>query len=108
MPFPSPMHACMLSHFSRVQLCATPWTAVHQASLSTGFSKQEYWSGLPFPSPGVPSIDLETVPENDIGGFVKRQKILTSSVDYLQYFTNKYRNIITTKSTGCSSLECVS
>ena len=33
LPFPSPMHACMLSHFSCVQLCATLWTAAHQASL---------------------------------------------------------------------------
>ena len=41
----------LLSHFSHVQLCATPWTAAHQAPLSTGFSRQEYWSGLPFPSP---------------------------------------------------------
>ena len=45
------MHACMLSCFSRVQLCATPWTAAYQASLSMGFSRQEHWSGLPFPSP---------------------------------------------------------
>ena len=44
------MHACMLSHFSCVQLSATPWTAAHQAPLSTRFSKQEHWSGLPFPS----------------------------------------------------------
>ena len=42
---------CMLSCFSRVRLCATLWTAAHQAPLSTGFSRQEYWSGLPFPSP---------------------------------------------------------
>ena len=41
----------LLSHISRVRLCATPWTAAHQAPLSTGFSRQEYWSGLPFPSP---------------------------------------------------------
>ena len=41
----------LLSHFSRVQLCATPQMAVHQAPLSLGFSRQEYWSGLPFPSP---------------------------------------------------------
>ena len=51
LPFPSPTQACMLSCFSRVQLCATPWTPAHQALLSTGFSRQEYWSGLPFPSP---------------------------------------------------------
>ena len=50
-PFSSPMHARMLSRFSRVQLYATPWTAAHQAPLSTGFSRQEHWSGLPFPSP---------------------------------------------------------
>ena len=37
--------------FSRVQLLATPWTAAYQAPLSTGFSRQEYWSGLPVPSP---------------------------------------------------------
>ena len=41
----------LLSHFSRVWLCATPWTAAHQAPLSLGFSRQEHWSGLPFPSP---------------------------------------------------------
>ena len=41
----------LLSRFSRVQLCATPKTAAHQAPLSLGFSRQEYWSGLPFPSP---------------------------------------------------------
>ena len=41
----------LLSHFSRVRLCATPETAAHQAPPSLGFSRQEYWSGLPFPSP---------------------------------------------------------
>ena len=41
----------LLSPFSRVRLCATPWTAAHQAPLSLGFSRQEHWSGLPFPSP---------------------------------------------------------
>ena len=51
LPFPSPMHACMLSRFSHVQFCVTLWTAAHQAPLSPGFSRQEYWSGLPFPSP---------------------------------------------------------
>ena len=40
----------LLSHFSRVRLCATPWTAAHQAPPSLGFSRQEYQSGLPFPS----------------------------------------------------------
>ena len=39
------------SHFCRVRLCATPQTAAHQAPPSLGFSRQEHWSGLPFPSP---------------------------------------------------------
>ena len=42
------LSACMLSH---VQLFATLWTAVHQAPLSMGFSRQEYWNGLPCPAP---------------------------------------------------------
>ena len=41
----------LLSHFSRVQLCATPETAAHQAPPALGFSRQERWSELPFPSP---------------------------------------------------------
>ena len=41
----------LLSHFSRVWLCATPQTAAHQVLPSLGFSRQEHWSGLPFPSP---------------------------------------------------------
>ena len=46
---------------SSVQLFATPWTVAHQAPLSLGFSRQEYWSGLPFPPPGDlpdPGIEL--------------------------------------------------
>ena len=37
---------------SHVRIFATPWTVAHQGSRSMGFSRQEYWSGLPFPSPG--------------------------------------------------------
>ena len=37
---------------SSIQLFVTPWTVAHQAPLSIEFSRQEYWSGLPFPSPG--------------------------------------------------------
>ena len=47
-------NACMhAKSFSRVHFCVTPWTAAHQAPLSPGFSRQEYWSGLPFPSPRI-------------------------------------------------------
>ena len=52
-PYGQPHHkAIMVLSLSRVRLFVTPWTAVHQAPLSLGFSRQEYWRGLPFPSPG--------------------------------------------------------
>ena len=41
----------LLSDFSYVRLLATPWTAAYQAPPSMGFSRQEYWSGVPLPSP---------------------------------------------------------
>ena len=46
------MHVCALSHFSCVWLFVTLWTVACQAPLSMGFSRQEYWSGLPYPAPG--------------------------------------------------------
>ena len=53
--------ACMLSLFSHVQLLATLWTVARQAPLSMGFSRQEYWSGLPCPPPGdLPNPDIES------------------------------------------------
>ena len=45
---------------SRPQLFATPWTVAHQAPPSVGFSRQEYWNGLPLPSPGdLPDPGIE-------------------------------------------------
>ena len=49
-----------MKSLSRVQLFATPWTVACEAPLSMGFSRQEYWSGLPFPSLGdIPEAELE-------------------------------------------------
>ena len=54
------MHACVLSHFSRVRLFATVWTIAPQASLSMGFSRQGQWSRLPCPPPeGLPNPGIE-------------------------------------------------
>ena len=50
------LRVCMLSSFSHVQRSATPWTVARQVPLSIGFSRQEYWSGLPFPSPGMMGV----------------------------------------------------
>ena len=49
---------------SRVWLFATPWTAAHQAPPSMGFARQEYWSGVPLPSPTIRSSLSQTFPWN--------------------------------------------
>ena len=50
----------VLSRFSHVQLFVTLWTVAHWAPLSMGFSRQEYWSGLPCPPPGdLPDPEIE-------------------------------------------------
>ena len=54
------MHMCVRAHLV-VSDSATPWTVAYQAPLSMGFPRQDYWSGLPFPSPGGlsnPEIEL--------------------------------------------------
>ena len=66
------MCACMLSCFSHVLLCVTLWTVAYQALLSVGFSKQEYWSGLPCPppedlsdlgiEPASPALQVDSLP----------------------------------------------
>ena len=56
--------------FSHVQVFATLWTVAHQAPLSMAFSKQEYWSGLPFSSPGdIPKTGIELAFPALAGGF---------------------------------------
>ena len=58
------VHACMWSCFSHVRFLVTLWAVAHQAPLSTGFSRQEYWSGLPYsppedlPEPGMEPASL--------------------------------------------------
>ena len=61
---PTKVQTCIPSHFSCVQFFATLWTVAHQAPLSIGFSRQEYWSGLPrlslgdLPNPGIELASL--------------------------------------------------
>ena len=67
----------IVKSLSRVQLFATPWTVAHQAPLSMGFSRREYWSGLPFPcpgdlpnpgtEPGFPALQADTLPSEPPG-----------------------------------------
>ena len=71
----------MLSRFSHVQLFVTLWTLACQVPLSMGFSRQEYWSGLPCPPPGDlpdPGIELESLTSPALaGGF------FTTSITFL-------------------------
>ena len=56
----SSLHKVKVKSLSRVRLSATLWTVAHQAPLSMGFSRQEQWIGLPFPSPGdLPNPGIE-------------------------------------------------
>ena len=73
-----------MKSLSCFQLFATPWTVAHQSSLSMGFSRQEYWSGLPFPSPGdlpnpgikpeSPVLQADTLPSEPPGKPPSRRK----------------------------------
>ena len=78
--------ACMLSH---VLLSATPWTVASQAPLSMEFSRQEYWSGLPFPTPGDsdPGIEPSSLASPAlIGGFFTVCNPGSPSVIYIFLF----------------------
>ena len=67
-----PQRFAVVQLLSHVQLFVTPWTIAYQASLFMGFSRQEYWSGLPFPSsgdlpdsgiePGCPALQADDLP----------------------------------------------
>ena len=66
-----------MKSLSRIRLFATPWTVAYQAPLSVGFSRQQYWSGLPFPSPvdlpkpgiepGSPALQTDALPSEPPG-----------------------------------------
>ena len=71
-----PFHGDVCVLISHVQLFVTPWTVAHQAPLSMEFSRQEYWSGLPFPSedlpnpgiePGSPALQVDSSPSEPPG-----------------------------------------
>ena len=72
-----------MKSLSRVQLFATPQTVAHQAPPSMGFSRQEYWSGLPFPSPedlpdpgierGSPALQADASPSEPPGRSIIRR-----------------------------------
>ena len=82
----------LLSHFSRVRLCATPQTAAHQAPPSLGFSRQEHWSGLPFPLQCMKGKSESEVAQLCIGlTFIKMQcGIKQNKNNFYAYYNCSY------------------
>ena len=83
---------CYVYVLSCVRLFATPWTVAFQAPLSVGFSRQDYWSGLPFPTAGdLPNPGVETTSPALAGGFFtteppgKQTLFLTSCPSYFSW-----------------------
>ena len=84
------------------QPCLTLWTVAHQASPSMGFSRQEYWSGLPFPSPGdlpdpgiepvSPAVQADDMPSNGVAG------------SYGNFIPSFLRNLHSVLCNGCINL----
>ena len=83
---------------SRVQLFATPWTIAYQAPPSMGFSRQECWSGLPFPSPGdlpdpgnepgSPALQADTLSSEPLG---KPDIVLDAKTNLLDIFLSFFK-----------------
>ena len=81
--FPDSLFLFEAKSLSRVRLFASPWTVAPQAPLSMGFSRQEYWSGLPFPSPGdllnpgteprSPVLQADSLPSETADSFTVQQ-----------------------------------
>ena len=84
---------------SHVRLFATPWTVAYQAPLSMGFSGQEYWVGLPFPSPGdlldpgiepgSPALQTDTLPSEPPGSLIDIKDSLILTYAHNQNDVNK-------------------
>ena len=86
------MPAAAAKSLSSVQLFANPWTAAYQAPLSMGFSRQEYWSGVPLPSPLMPT-NLRQIEKKSGGGWAGRPFIndgLRQEIFYENYKTDRH------------------
>ena len=93
----------LLSHFSHVQLFVTPWTVACQAPLSMEFSRQEYWNGLPFPSPGdlldpgikprFPILQADSLLSEPSGTFLSNiKKICLGLTESMEFSKQEYWN----------------
>ena len=92
------MTVCAFSEAQSCQTLATPWTAAHQAPLSIGFPRQEFWSELPFPSPRDLPDPVESLLSPALaGGFFTTSIVLT-------YYTQEQRGEVTWPGQPCRKL----
>ena len=70
------MHGQSVCALSRIRLFSTPWTGACQAPLSMGFPRQEHWSELPFPPPGIFPTGMEPESPAPAGGFFTAETLL--------------------------------
>ena len=86
----------LLNHFSRFRLCATPWTAAHQAPPSLGFSRQEYWSGLLLPSPSCIKMGYEAGMTDNWFNYCLGENITNDSTysDFILYNSKKFLSLL--------------
>ena len=94
----------LLSRFSRVRLCATPQTAAHQAPPSLGFSRQEHWSGLPFPSPKLTLLNHKAGHGSTGSGGDARTALWEGSVLLRYHLKCSVRRSLLPLSPDCHSL----
>ena len=98
------IYTLVVSSLSRVRLFATPWTVAYEAPPSMGFSRQEYWSGLPFPSPGdlpdpgieprSPAVQADALPSKPPGKRTAIQKTISKDLLYSTENSPHYSIII--------------
>ena len=98
------IYTLVVSSLSRVRLFATPWTVAYEAPPSMGFSRQEYWSGLPFPSPGdlpdpgieprSPALQADALPSKPPGKRTAIQKTISKDLLYSTENSPHYSIII--------------
>ena len=103
------MDVVVVQSLSRVQLFATQWTVAHQALLSMGFPRQEYWSGLPFPSPrDLPNPGIKPVSQALPGRFFITEPpgkpLLIRGLLSLKVFSDSLYNVLDATSRGHSGV----
>ena len=107
-------YSCEVKLLSHVRLFATPWTVAYQAPLSMEFSRQEHWSGLPFPSPGdlphpgiepgSPALQADALPSEPPGKPIKDDNCQYKDTPLIHVTCKNFKNILLLKKKNSAKL----